>query len=53
MTGRGYMGEALIQVWLKSREQSECVKNTSGVHASSCKPMKKVCDENDERNKKK
>ena len=36
------MGEVLNQVWLRN----EC----SEVHTSSCKPTKKVCDEN-ERNK--
>ena len=31
----------------------ESLKNTSGVHVGSHKPTKKVCDENEERNKKK
>ena len=43
------MGEVLIQVYLKSiklldkqvNAQKENLKNTSGVHASSCKPTKK------------
>ena len=26
--------------------QKESLKNTSGVHASSCKPTKKVCNDN-------
>ena len=30
--------------------QKESLKNISGGHASSCKPMKKVCNKN-ERNK--
>ena len=49
MIGRGYMEEVLIQV---IGEQSECIKrefekNTARVHVSSCKPTKKVCDENE------
>ena len=34
----------------QSNAQNESLKNSSRVHASSHKPMKKVCDEN-ERNK--
>ena len=33
--------------------QKDNLKNTSGVHASSRKPMKKLCDENESRNKEK
>ena len=49
MTGRAYMGEVLVQVWLKSIElldkqvnaQKDILKNTSGVHTNSRKPTKK------------
>ena len=60
MTGRAYIEEVLNQVWLKyvHQEMSELLdkqvnaqkEKTSGVHASSRKPTKKVCNEN-ERNK--
>ena len=50
MTGRAYMGEVLIQIWLKSMSelldkqvnvQKGSLKKTSGVHVSSRKPTKK------------
>ena len=53
MTGRAYIGEVMIQIWLKSMKklvslldkqvnvQKESLKKTSGVHASSRKPTKK------------
>ena len=64
MTGRAYIGEMLIQIWLKSTEemselvdkqvnvQKESLKKTSGVHAKLPQAHEKVCDEN-ERNKEK
>ena len=62
MTGRAYMKEVLIQIWLKSmKKMSELLdkqvnaqkefEKTSGVHTSSCKPVKKVCDENERKKK--
>ena len=36
---------------LLDKLQNESLKKTSGVHSSSRKPMKKVCDENEERKK--
>ena len=59
MTGRAYMGEVLNQSLAEiHQEMSELLdkqvnaqkEKTSGVHSSSRKPTKKVCDEN-ERNK--
>ena len=54
MTGRAYMGEVLIKVWVKSikkyvsellhkqvNAQKENLKKTSGVHTNSHKPTKK------------
>ena len=46
MTGRAYMGEVLIKVWVKSIAQtSECTKRefekTSRVDTNSRKPTKK------------
>ena len=50
------MGEVLIQIWLKSMSelldkqvnlQNKSLKKPSKVHASSRKPTKKVCDENE------
>ena len=32
-------------------KQMNAQKETSGVHVSSCKPMKKVCDKNESRSK--
>ena len=52
MTGRAYLGEVLNQVWhqemseLLDKQMNAQKEKTSGIHASSCKPMKKVCDEN-------
>ena len=46
MTGRAYMGEVLIQVWLKS------IKKNFGGSRKLLKAHKRVCDEN-ERNKEK
>ena len=48
MIGRAYMGEVLIQVWLRIQwvigQTTECIKRefekTSGVHASSRKSTK-------------
>ena len=59
MTSRAYIGEVLIQIWLKSmkniRQTSECIKRefekTSGVHESSCKPTKKCVMKMKERKK--
>ena len=60
MTSRAYIGEVLIQIHeemseLYIRQTSECIKRefekTSGVHESSRKPTKKVCDENGRRKK--
>ena len=62
MTGRAYMGEVLIQIWFLHEEmselldkqvnvQKESLKKTSGVYASSRKPTKKVCDENERKKK--
>ena len=58
MTDRAYIGEVLIQIWLKSiRQTSECIKKefekTSGVHESSRKPPKNVCDEERKKQRKK
>ena len=62
MTGRAYLGEVLNQVWLiceihqgmsellDKQVNAQKVK-TSGVHASSRKPAKKVCDENETKKK--
>ena len=56
MTCRTYMGEVLNQVWLKSSRNEgvigESLKNISRAHATSCKPMKKVCDENETKKQK-
>ena len=57
MAGRAYMREVLNQAEIH-QEMSELLdkqvnaqkEKTSRVHSSSCKPTKKVCDEN-ERNK--
>ena len=42
----------LIQIWSELLDkqvnvQKENLKKTSGIHASSRKPTKKVCDENE------
>ena len=59
MTGSAYMREVLIQIWLEEMSelldkqvnvQKESLKKTSRVHTSSCKPTKKVCDENERKN---
>ena len=64
MTGRAYIGEMLIQIWLKSMNkmselvdkqvnvQKESLKKTSGIHTKLPQAHEKVCDEN-ERNKEK
>ena len=49
MTGRAYIGEMLIQIWLKLSElvdkqvnvQKESLKKLPGFTQNSCKPMKK------------
>ena len=61
MAGRAYLGEVLNYVSLAEihQEMSELLdkqvnaqkEKTSGVHASSCKPTKKVCDENENKEK--
>ena len=63
MTGRVYMGEVLITNLAEIHEemselldkqvtvQKESLKIFSRVHASSCKPMKKVCNENERKKK--
>ena len=59
MTGRAYMGEVLIHVWLKSitkwvsyltNKWMHKKRKTSRVHASFRKPTKRVCDENERKN---
>ena len=55
MTGRAYMGEVLNEIHqemseLLDKQVNAQTEKTSGVHVSSRKPTKKVCDEN-ERNK--
>ena len=51
MTGKAYMGEVLIQVWLKSiRQTSECTKRElKNFQGSRMLPQahEKVCDENE------
>ena len=61
MTGRAYLGEVLNQIHQEMSELLDIQVNaqkekTYRVHASSRKPTKKVCDENErkkQRNKKK
>ena len=65
MTGRAYMGEVLITIWLKSIKeisellhkqtiaQKESLKKTSGVHSSSRKPTKKCTMKMKEKQKQK
>ena len=55
MTGRAWLGPSLAEIHQEMNELLDKQLNaqkekTLGVHASSCKPTKKVCDEN-ERNK--
>ena len=60
MPGGAYLGEVLNQVRLKSiKKTSELLdkqvnaqKETSGVHAGSCKPTKKACNENEKKQRK-
>ena len=56
MTGRAYIGEMLIQIWLKSMhgEMSELVDKQVNVQKESLKKLpgftrahEKVCDENE------
>ena len=57
MTGRVYMGEVLIQIWLKSKEMSELLDKQVNVQKESLKNLlgsgklpqahEKVCDENE------
>ena len=56
MTGRAYLGEVLNQVWqemseLFNKQVNAQKEKTSRVHASSRKPTKKVCDENNKEEK--
>ena len=64
MTGRAYVHERsadtnLAEIHEEMSElldkqvnvQKESLKITSWVHTSTCKPTKKVCDENNERRK--
>ena len=62
MTSRAYMGEVLTEIHQEMSglyiigQTSECTKRefnkkTSKVHAGSCKPMNKVCNENARRKK--
>ena len=60
MTGRAYMGELLIQVWLKSIKKlvsylmkSECTKREFEKNfRGSRKLQQEVCDENERSRKK-